>query len=381
MGLKELVAASRRYGADENYVLAGGGNTSYKDDEILYIKASGTTLADITEEGMVRMSRKGLDAIWSQHYSEDPAERERQALADLMAARLSGETKRPSVETLLHELLRQQYVIHLHPCLVNGLTCGREGKAIAAELYPDAMLWIPVVNPGYVLANHIREAVESHMTAGGDYPNILFLQNHGVFVAADSLDEIDQIYDGMMERLSERLSRTPDMSDDPKAVSRLVPVAQAATKAFESIGIAPRMYSRPVGAAEVVRICGSKETFAPFSNLGYTPDHIVYCKPAPLWVDAEEAEDADAIEERVKRHLEEHLLAPRVVAVEGRGAVAIGDSEQAAANAAALFLDVVRLVGYAESFGGPQLMPEDKIDFIVNWEVESYRAKVSTRDA
>ena len=381
MGLNELVAASRRYGADENFVLAGGGNTSFKDEETLYIKASGTTLAEITEEGMVRMNREKLEAIWSRHYSEDPDERERQALADLMAARRSGETKRPSVETLLHGLLRRQYVIHLHPSLVNGLTCGRDGKGIAGELYPAGMLWIPVVNPGYVLANHIREAIDAQSAGGGDYPSILFLQNHGVFVASDSLEEVDRIYGEMMDRLTQRLSRRPDMSTDPNAASLLEPAGQAVRRAFESIGIAPQMFSRLITAAEVVRVTASKESFAPFESFGYTPDHLVYCKPAPLWVDAEEAEDADAVEELVKRYLEEHLVAPRVVAVQGRGAIAVGDSEQVAANAAALFRDLLRLVAYAESFGGPQLMPKEKIDFILNWEVESYRAKVSTGDA
>lgn len=377
MGLNELIDASRRYGADENFVLAGGGNTSYKDEQTLYIKASGTTLADITEEGMVRMSRPLLDAIWKQRYSTDSDERERQALADLMAARLNGETKRPSVETLLHELLRQQYVIHLHPSLVNGMTCGREGKSVASELYPNGMLWIPIVNPGYVLANHIRESIESHLAAGGEYPSILLLQNHGVFVASDSLEEIDRIYSDMMGRLTKRLVRKPDMNPDATSASDLAPIGEKLERAFADIGI-EQVQLTTLTYAEIVRAVESKDTFAAFESFGYTPDHLVYCKPAPLWVAAEEAEDDDAVEELVRRYLEEHLVAPRIVAVEKTGAVAIGDSAQTASTAGALFLDLVKLVAYAESFGGPQLMPKDKIDFILNWEVESYRAKVGT---
>ena len=30
----ELIAASRRYGSDKSFVIAGGGNTSYKDDKM-----------------------------------------------------------------------------------------------------------------------------------------------------------------------------------------------------------------------------------------------------------------------------------------------------------------------------------------------------------
>lgn len=379
MGLKELIETSRKYGGDDSFVLAGGGNTSYKNETTLYIKASGTTLADITADGMVRMNRARLDAIWQQQYSSDPGERERQALADLMAAREAGETKRPSVETLLHELLQQQYVVHLHPALVNGLTCSANGKAVAAELYPEGMLWIPVVNPGYVLASHIRSAIESHLAAGKEYPYILFLENHGVFVASDSLEEIDRVYSDLRDRLSTRLARKPDVSAEPvPGDSLLSRYAGLLAEVYEHLGIAPTLETKTILNPEVRRIVSSEEAFEVLKDFGYTPDHLVYCKAAPLWIPQgiEDDEREDFVEERVTRFLEEHLVAPRVVAVEGAGVIAIADTHPVVENAAALFLDLVKLVAFAESFGGPQRMPKDKIDFILNWEVESYRAKV-----
>ena len=45
--LKELVDISRFYGVNKDYVIAGGGNTSYKDDKYLWVKASGTTLGTV----------------------------------------------------------------------------------------------------------------------------------------------------------------------------------------------------------------------------------------------------------------------------------------------------------------------------------------------
>ena len=35
------------------------------------------------------------------------------------------------------------------------------------------------------------------------------------------------------------------------------------------------------------------------------------------------------------------------------------------------------VVAYTKAFGGVSAMPDFLIDFIVNWEVESYRSKVS----
>ena len=59
--IESLVEYSNRYGSDPGMVLAGGGNTSMKTDQTLYIKGSGTSLATITEQGFVVMSRRNFD--------------------------------------------------------------------------------------------------------------------------------------------------------------------------------------------------------------------------------------------------------------------------------------------------------------------------------
>ena len=63
--INALVAMSNKYGADEEFVLAGGGNTSYKTADTLYIKGSGTSLATITVDGFVKIDRAELEKIWS----------------------------------------------------------------------------------------------------------------------------------------------------------------------------------------------------------------------------------------------------------------------------------------------------------------------------
>ena len=46
--IKALIEMSHRYGSDPEFVLAGGGNTSYKTEDMLYGKGSGTALATIS---------------------------------------------------------------------------------------------------------------------------------------------------------------------------------------------------------------------------------------------------------------------------------------------------------------------------------------------
>lgn len=148
MGLAELVLMSNRYGSNSEYVLAGGGNTSFKNEDTLYVKGSGTALATIKAEQFVVMDRAKLTAMMSRSYPEKDDEREAAALADMMAARRPGEeAKRPSVETTLHNLFPFAYVLHVHPALVNGLTCSLGSDRLTAQLFPEAV-FVPICKPG-----------------------------------------------------------------------------------------------------------------------------------------------------------------------------------------------------------------------------------------
>ena len=54
MDLSTLVKMSNTYGSNPAYVLAGGGNTSVKDDTTLYVKGSGTQLATTRQKNLLR---------------------------------------------------------------------------------------------------------------------------------------------------------------------------------------------------------------------------------------------------------------------------------------------------------------------------------------
>ena len=76
MDLSTLVKMSNTYGSNPAYVLAGGGNTSVKDDTTLYVKGSGTQLATIKAEGFVKMDRARLNEIMKTEYPANDVERE-----------------------------------------------------------------------------------------------------------------------------------------------------------------------------------------------------------------------------------------------------------------------------------------------------------------
>ena len=141
--LAALAAMSNKYGSNPDYVLAGGGNTSFKSEDRLWVKGSGTSLATIKAEDFVVLERPLLAEMWNAEYPKDEDAREAAVLKDMMDARIKGENRRPSVETLLHDLFPQRFVLHVHPAIVNGITCSKEGEAAMKRLSPRLCGFLP----------------------------------------------------------------------------------------------------------------------------------------------------------------------------------------------------------------------------------------------
>lgn len=374
MSLDTVVKISRKYGADENFVIAGGGNTSYKNETELYIKGSGAALANISPDGFVRMDRKKLSGIWTNEYSQDPKEREKEVLSDLMRARFSSnENQRPSVETLLHDLFEQKYVLHIHPAVVNGLTCARNGKKIAVEIFPDAV-WIEEVEPGYKLAVLCRNKINEYKRANDKLPSVLIMENHGILFAAELESGVNELVNDVMKKLWEYSKIIPDFSDveaDKSAASRVSPVLRMC---YSDTGAASVKFTVN---ADVMKYASSREKFEEISS-AVTPDHIVYCKSEPLFVESSAAEE---IIKAFKEFTDRCGFMPKIVFVKDIGMFSLGITKSEADTACAVWLDALKIKAYSENFGGIKPMSKYFVDFIVNWEAENYRSKISIESA
>lgn len=369
--LEKLIALSRKYGSDENFVLAGGGNTSYKDSDYLYVKASGTSLKTITEEGFVKLSREKLDAVLKNEYSKDSETREAEVLKALSDAVISG--GRPSVEASLHGLLEFTYVVHLHPSLVNGLTCSNDGKKAAEKLFGNSFVWIENTEPGYTLAKKVEEAVVAYKKAEGKNVQIIILENHGIFVGADTAEEIDSIYDDVMSKLKGCV-KEPDFSECEFDTDKAVKIAPAIRMMLMEGGKSIVTFS---ANAEVLSVA-NKEGFKEIEK-AYTPDHLVYMGAYCLFVPSSDdiEEQYNLLEKAVADYKEKYTQNPGIIIVENLGAFAAAKSKKDADTAMLLFKDALKVRRYAKGFGGAKAMPGELIDFLRNWEVEKYRKSVS----
>ena len=364
--IQKLIEVSRRYGADSRFVIAGGGNTSYKDERHLWVKASGHALATIDEDGFAVLDRALLNPMGEKVYSSEVSRREEEVKSDLAAACLTP-GRRPSVETSLHNCMDFAYVVHLHPTLVNGLMCSVKAEELCRELFQGA-LYIEYTDPGYTLFKKVYDRLKAYKEANGAQPQVIFLQNHGVFVGADSTEEIDKLYGEIISRLEARVAPLPEGESM---------VCDCVTEVIPAIRQILSRGGRGLKTLKVTKNALVDLFLEKPSAVGvpFTPDIIVYCKSEYICLSSEDL--VKEAEEKIEEYIARRRHTPKVLLVKGIGLVAVGDNARNAGIITEVFLDAMKVAFYAGSFGGEHGMEPSWIDFIDNWEVENYRRKVS----
>lgn len=174
---KQVKAFCAQIGADPLMVQGAGGNVSWKDSEVLWVKASGTWLAHAeSEEIFVPVDLMSLRAaIAEQKFSATP--------------KVLGDTSlKPSIETMLHALMPQPVVVHLHAVAILATLVREDTPELLTRLFDCtyAWTWVPYCKPGAALAEAVFAALASR-------PNtqVVFLQNHGVVLGGASTAELE----------------------------------------------------------------------------------------------------------------------------------------------------------------------------------------------
>jgi len=186
---------SARVGSDPLLVQASNGNTSIKLDGILWIKASGSWLAQaMQEEIFVPLKLAGLkesilnDSEITPHF----------ALNDAL---------RPSIETAMHAVLRHRVVIHVHSINAIAWAIRLDGpEQLKERLTGLHWQWIPYAASGIPLAREIEKAV-----AGAAETDVLILGNHGLVVCGQHCHAAE----ALLCEVERRLAITPRQFPKP----------------------------------------------------------------------------------------------------------------------------------------------------------------------
>ncbi|MEM9581517.1 MAG: class II aldolase/adducin family protein [Pseudomonadota bacterium] len=176
----DLKALSVQFGADPMHIQGAGGNSSIKSGDVMWIKASGTLLADAVKKDIFVATdlRKIRDAL----RAHDP-------IADQPAEFLlpGGSGLRPSIETSLHAVFSQNIVLHSHCIHTLAHAVRQDAKALlASRLGAFNWAFVDYAKPGATLARRVGAVLKPET-------NVVILGNHGLIVAADSVAEVETL--------------------------------------------------------------------------------------------------------------------------------------------------------------------------------------------
>lgn len=194
--ISELIDISSYAGARVDYTQGGGGNTSVKYGDVMYIKASGFKLKDIDENtAYVPMDLKKIKAFYESVDLSDGRDYEalnKQVTAEATLKQEGLAALRPSVEVGFHSVLKK-YVIHTHSIYANLLTCCKNGEELAEKIFGKSdfgYVFLPYVDPGFMLSVKMGEALKEYKEKTGKYAEVIFMKNHGLVVNGDDKERV-----------------------------------------------------------------------------------------------------------------------------------------------------------------------------------------------
>ena len=160
-------------GSFKELVQGSGGNISVKSESELMIKSSGRTLPQTTaSSGYVICDIKALYTC-----KENAEENVTRTVLENSGGDMGAS---PSMEVFFH-LLPSKWVVHLHPVNLLIDLCQTDWKTPFEDLNPSALL-VPYKIPGLELSNAIINMYNGQ--------RVLLLQNHGIILCGDTIQEI-----------------------------------------------------------------------------------------------------------------------------------------------------------------------------------------------
>lgn len=310
-------ALSARLGGDPLQVQGPGGNTSVKDGPVMYIKASGTELADAERRDIfVAVDR-------------DQAVREaREEAGDGSCKNTVLDTShglRPSIETTFHAAFDHRIVVHTHSVATLAHAISPEGRAIAAEKLTGLnAVMVPYAKPGLPLTREILARIQPDTT-------VVMLENHGLICAGASVDEVSARIADVENRL------------------HLAPCDQTAVAATEA---APDGYVW----SDYGWLAQDEVAFARCSAGTYYPDHVVFLGPG-LPVSAYDGH-------------------PPAVLRQGQGVLIRTD---ATASQHAMLRCIFDVLGRVPGAWSVEPIGPDAEAALLDWDAEKYRQALAAR--
>lgn len=186
----------------QGLTILGEGNVSADcGDGSLAVKASGSMMATMTVEDVVRLRQAPLLELVDRAEAAEGASSPGDVDEALAAATLSADGRRPSVEVFLHAVCQRagaRFVGHVHATSCNQILCSRLGAApFQRHLFPESVVVcgadpvvVPYVDPGLQLGATANRELKRFAASHAAAPKLLLLVNHGIVALGASVNEV-----------------------------------------------------------------------------------------------------------------------------------------------------------------------------------------------
>lgn len=331
----DVIYFCQSIGRDPLLVQGAGGNVSWKDGEVLWVKASGTWLADAGAQdifvpvdlGALRVSLDAGDF-------------------DATPKSIAEATLRPSIETLLHALMPHKVVVHLHPVEILASLVREDAEAILGNALVGSTRWVtvPYRKPGAALAQAVAKALTRFPEA-----NVIFLQNHGVVLGADDIAEVELLLQDLLTTFKSEALVSVD-SETP--VSPLM--GDNALPYF------------PLADTEVQRLALDESLYRRLSSFWVLyPDHAVFLGRRAACYDS-----IDCLTTAIRQA----DGCPELVFVRGCGVYAKPTFSHAKQVQLRCYYDILVRVSEMSAI---RPLTEDEIAELLDWDAEKYRMEMT----
>jgi rhamnose utilization protein RhaD (predicted bifunctional aldolase and dehydrogenase) len=364
------VYTSKLLGSSQDLVLWGGGNTSVKIDNFLYVKGSGWNLDTIEKEGFPAVDLKVLKEMAARESLTDT-----QMVAEQKEAMLDKSAPNPSIEAILHAIIPFKYVDHTHADAVVTITNTVNGKQLIQNLYGENMLIIDYVMPGFILAKKIYEETKD---INWDKLEGIILLNHGVFTFDD---DAKVSYEKMIDIVTKAEEFLGDLKV-PETITELEPEILDILEERVS-NIRRTDIKATVIDSDLARYFSTLENLDTILHKGpLTPEHVIRTKPFPLIVDKDINSDLEdfvqAYKEYFFKHAKDEIMldtAPRWGVLRNRGVVVFGKDEKETIILTDIVSHTMKAMLQAEKLGGWRSLKRADIFDMEYWELEQAKLR------
>jgi len=190
----KFIELSKYCGERYDLVQAGGGNISFKINNLLFIKSSGCLLSDMdTNKNYVCLDKNNIVNNLTNIQNENKKIREKEAKQLCDDSILFLKNYKPSIETTMHSLTKK-YTVHLHPLQFLKI-CGLENCNDLLNEKFNNFCFIDYFTPGIDVALELKKIYKNE--------ELIFLKNHGIVLTSDTIDDLYNLLNKTIDQLED----------------------------------------------------------------------------------------------------------------------------------------------------------------------------------